>query len=303
MKQKSIIWPLAFLALIVIWGTQFYFIKIGLNNLSPFFAASLRFLIVFFVGHLICKIKGWKFNNADHWHGQRLIFNISKSANIALVYYAHVYLASAITGTLSLSAPFFTILLAHFFITDDKITWQTVFAMTLGATGVAIMIFFQSDVNSLHYTVIGFVAMLLSQFSIAVNQIAAKKLVAEINPFVLLRDMGFSAFLVTFIFWVLEFPTLSSLKAPVMDYAIILYLALFNTLIATAIYYALLKNMKLSRISYLKYATAITAILVGVFINDEKLAVFSYAGIGLFVIGTILITRSSEAPQKAEIQK
>ena len=284
---------LGIIFLTLVWGVQFFFIKIGQERLSPFFTASLRFLIVFLVCQFFCWKKSLHFGLSKNKSTKRIVFNISKALNVALIYFAQGYLASAVTGSLSLTTPFFTTVFAHMYFANDKLNWRKSLALILGAVGVLVMIWGDSDqTNAQNIILIAFIAMIASQVFISLNQIMAKDLLENTHSMVLLRDLGLAAFIINLIVWLIEGDLVFWNVATLQDYAVIIYLALISTVYATFLYLEILKEVTVSKLSYLIFATAVVAVVVGVTINQEQLSLYTYIGIGSVLIGFLALRRA-----------
>ena len=140
--NNRILFP--FIALCLIWGSTWYFIKISLNaGVPPFYGVGLRFLfsgIIFFVYIYYKKLSIPTTPQAIKLYLSFGLLNFSLS--YGMTYWATQYIYSSISSILWGLFPLFTSLMAHFMIKDDpdeRLNKNKIGALMVGLTGVAIM--------------------------------------------------------------------------------------------------------------------------------------------------------------------
>ena len=140
--NNRILFP--FIALCLIWGSTWYFIKISLNaGVPPFYGVGLRFLfsgIIFFIYIYYKKLSIPTTPQAIKLYLSFGLLNFSLS--YGMTYWATQYIYSSISSILWGLFPLFTSLMAHFMIKDDpdeRLNKNKMGALMMGLVGVTIM--------------------------------------------------------------------------------------------------------------------------------------------------------------------
>ena len=137
--NNRILFP--FIALCLIWGSTWYFIKISLNaGVPPFYGVGLRFLfsgIIFFIYIYYKKLSIPTTPQAIKLYLSFGLLNFSLS--YGMTYWATQYIYSSISSILWGLFPLFTSLMAHLMIKDDpneRLNKNKIGALMMGLVGV-----------------------------------------------------------------------------------------------------------------------------------------------------------------------
>jgi len=142
------------LAAVTIWGTNFAIIKIGLEDLPPLLFAALRFTFVLFPLVFFIKRPPIRWT---YLAGYGLFIG---AGQFGLLFYAMTaHISAGLTSLIIQSQVFFTIALAMI-INREKIGLPQIVALTLGAAGVAVIIFHTDGTT----TPVGLALVLLAGF-------------------------------------------------------------------------------------------------------------------------------------------
>ena len=167
--------------LCAIFGANTVAIKISLLGFGRFTAAGVRFLMA------AAAITCWaKFSGRNFTIPRRLWGRLSVVCGLFTFQLALFYLGlsktNASRGALIANiVPFIVLLLAHFFLPDDRITWRKLVGMLLGFTGVALVLSgtTPSDVNMRS----GDFIVLAAASLWAINAVYTKKIISDFEPF------------------------------------------------------------------------------------------------------------------------
>ena len=118
MKNKSTFGHLACLFSVIVWGTTFISTKLLLVNFNPVEILFYRFIIgiltLYIVHPHMLKVKSWK---------HEITFILTALSGVTLYYLlenlALTYTSASNVGVITSAAPFFTALLAYFFIKEE----------------------------------------------------------------------------------------------------------------------------------------------------------------------------------------
>ena len=286
--NNRILFP--FIALCLIWGSTWYFIKISLNaGVPPFYGVGLRFLfsgIIFFVYIYYKKLSIPTTPKAIKLYLSFGLLNFSLSYGIT--YWATQYIYSSISSILWGLFPLFTSLMAHFMIKDDpdeRLNKNKIGALMMGLTGVAIMSANQEiDLSSQSFSAI---LVLISVIIIAAYpSVQYKKYNDEVGPY----QMNAVCQVMTGIVMLSMSSVFNEdLSVIVWNNELILstlYLIVFGGFISWGIYFWLYQHLNVTQVTYVAIFPPIVAIFLGWVFLGEILS-------SQEIIGTLLILGSS----------
>src|SRR6476620_950597 len=134
--MKIIVW----LVLCLIWGSTWFFIKIGLNDLPPLSFASFRFIVAGLVVLAIILIQKIPLpKGKKEWNLLAITGILQFSVNYALVFWSEQYISSGLAAVLQATIPAFGLLSAWIHLPNESIGWRKISAMTWGISGVGII--------------------------------------------------------------------------------------------------------------------------------------------------------------------
>ena len=286
--NNRILFP--FIALCLIWGSTWYFIKISLNaGVPPFYGVGLRFLfsgIIFFIYIYYKKLSIPTTPQAIKLYLSFGLLNFSLS--YGMTYWATQYIYSSISSILWGLFPLFTSLMAHFMIKDDpdeRLNKNKIGALMMGLVGVAIM----SANQEIDFTSQSFSAILVLIRVIiiaAYPSVQYKKYNDEVGPY----QMNAVCQVMTGII-MLSMSSLfkEDISVIVWNNELILstlYLIVFGGFISWGIYFWLYQHLNVTQVTYVAIFPPIVAIFLGWVFLGEILS-------SQEIIGTLLILGSS----------
>jgi drug/metabolite transporter (DMT)-like permease len=291
--NNRILFP--FIALCLIWGSTWYFIKISLNaGVPPFYGVGLRFLfsgIIFFIYIYYKKLSIPTTPQAIKLYLSFGLLNFSLS--YGMTYWATQYIYSSISSILWGLFPLFTSLMAHFMIKDDpdeRLNKNKIGALMMGLVGVAIMSANQEiDFKSQSFSAI---LVLISVIIIAAYpSVQYKKYNDEVGPY----QMNAVCQVMTGII-MLSMSSLfkEDISVIVWNNELILstlYLIVFGGFISWGIYFWLYQHLNVTQVTYVAIFPPIVAIFLGWVFLGEILSSQEIIGALLILGSSILIYR------------
>ena len=286
--NNRILFP--FIALCLIWGSTWYFIKISLNaGVPPFYGVGLRFLfsgIIFFIYIYYKKLSIPTTPQAIKLYLSFGLLNFSLS--YGMTYWATQYIYSSISSILWGLFPLFTSLMAHFMIKDDpdeRLNKNKIGALMMGLVGVAIMSANQEiDFKSQSFSAI---LVLISVIIIAAYpSVQYKKYNDEVGPYQMNAVCQvMTGIIMLFISSLFK----EDISVIVWNNELILstlYLIVFGGFISWGIYFWLYQHLNVTQVTYVAIFPPIVAIFLGWVFLGEILS-------SQEIIGTLLILGSS----------
>ncbi len=294
MDKKNWTW---FWLLGVIWGTSFLWIKIAVNEVSPFVLVSFRTLFGALGLAVVLLV-----NPAARPGRQALrqaigpfiiigLFNVA--VPFTLISWAEKFIDSGIASILNSTTPLFSIILAPIMLKDDPFTWRKFAGLAVGFLGVFVLLSPELG-QKMSPNLIGQGAMLLATFSYAIATVyarrASKGLPAASQSFLQL-------IVATTIIWTVTLSVERPLKLPMLPltWLALLWLGLLGSFVAYLLFFTLLHDIGPTRTTMVTYTLPLFGVVLGALFLHERLYLESVLG-GILIISGILVVNLPRIP-------
>ena len=298
MNQQLKLW-LVIITLSLTVGSSFIAIKIVLDSIPPLFAFSIRFMITGGVLILVSYIfdrKSQEIKKIKLWRNALIIGAFLILGGHGLIAYGAQYLSAGIASLLNSTIPLWVVLFM-FLIYRNKITKLTKIGLTLGFSGMIILVG-PSIGGDQGLSLVGIASLLISSLLWALGSIFSSKVSLPQN-FLL------SAGMITLIGGLLliipsiltgELNLLPSSYSDINFNLLISYLFLIfiGTVIPLAEFYWLLKFSTVPIANTFAYVAPIVAVFLGWAILSESVTYLTIIATIVILIGVALIVRTSE---------
>ena len=280
-------WALLF-GLAILWGGSFFFAEVALAELRPFtvvlgrvgFAAVALVALVYLTGRRLPL-------DGRMWGAFFVMGGLNNLIPFSLTVWGQTEIASGLAAILNATTPLFTVLLAHVLTADEKITTNRLIGTALGLVGVAIMIGGEV-LAGLGLAVIAQFAVLGAALAYAFAGIYGRRF-RDTPPLITAAGQVTASTLLLLPVvamvdrpWTLPLPSLATTGA-------ILGLALPSTALAYVIYFRILATAGATNLLLVTLLIPVSAILLGVGVLGEVLALKHLAGMALLALGLAAI--------------
>src|SRR5438034_3694962 len=176
--KARIVW----LILCLIWGSTWLFIKLGLADLPPITFAGIRFVIAFLIlaSLVIARRARWPRTRAE-WTLIAVSGALQFAFNYGLVFWGEQYISSGLAAVLQSTFPAFGLVIAHFYLPQERLTAGRVMGVLLGVCGVAVIFSDQLSVAG-SMALLGSVALVLSALCGSYSNVLVKAYGGKIDP-------------------------------------------------------------------------------------------------------------------------
>ena len=291
--NNKVLFP--FIALCLIWGSTWYFIKISLNaGVPPFFGVGFRFFLSGLLFFLIIFFKKESIPFNRQAIKLYLSFGLLNFAlSYGITYWTTQYVYSSISSILWGLFPLFTSVMAHFMIPEDnneKLTTNKMLALFVGLIG---MIFIGSNqVIDLESQSFFAIMILVGAIMIAAwPSVLYKKHSDVVGPY---QMNAVCQVLTGVVMLTLSYILKEDLSPIVWDNQLILasvYLVIFGGVISWGIYFWLYQYLSVTQVTYVAIFPPIVAITLGWIFLNEVLSAKEIIGT-MFILGSsVLIYR------------
>jgi drug/metabolite transporter (DMT)-like permease len=277
------------LFLSLLWGGSFFFVGVAVKALPPFTIVAARVGIAAVLLWSTARWTGMSPRAAiRHAPALALLGLLNNALPFVLIVRGQTRLASGLAAILNASTPIFTVVLAHFVTTTERLTWPRLGGAALGLAGVAAMMgsdflgaksALWAELAVLSAAVSyacaslygrGFRARGLAPIDIATGQVTAAALV--LLPVAALIDRP----------WALSMPGLAPIAA-------ILAIGAFSTALAYVVYFRILAGAGATNVVLVTLLAPVTSILLGALALGEHLETRHFLGLALIAGGLALI--------------
>ncbi len=289
MKRQD---AMLFLALSAIWGSSFMFIKLGLlGGFGPMTLVSLRLLFGFLVMFGLARRQGHDFS-AYRWAVPSLIFLgfINNTVPFTLITWGELYIDSGMAAILNSTVPLFTVILAHFALADERLSWRRVIGVVVGFMGVLIL--FAPDLingEGIDRTA-GSIAVIVASAGYGIGSVFARKRLGDLPTAVVTTgQLGF-AFLWILIPAIIFEQPLSQNPTSLAWFSAI-WLGILGSGVAYLLFFMLIKSIGATPTTMVTYVIPLFAVTFGALFLSEILRWEYFIALLLIFCGVWLVNR------------
>lgn len=270
------------LALSAVWGGSFFFNEIAVQELPVFTVVVSRVALAAIILLIIMRLRGERLpKDRRVWIAFFAMGLLNNAIPFSLIVWGQQYIASGVASILNASTPLFTVILAHFLTSDERMTRGRFAGILIGFAGVTVMIgldaFGEFGVGilaqllclggAISYAFAGiygrsFRAMGITPMGTATGQVIASSLI--MLPLVLVLDRP----------WTLPLPSLTAIGA-------LIGVATISTALAYVLYFRILATAGATNLLLVTFLIPVSAILLGIAFLDETLLPRHIAGMAL----------------------
>jgi len=274
----------------VIWGGSFLFVGVAVRELPPLIIVALRVLLAAFALQVALRAMGMRLpRERQAWAafvGMGILNNVIP---FTLIVWGQSHIASGLASILNATTPLFTVIVAHHFTRDERLTGLRLGGVIVGFVGVAVMIG-SAVLTSLNAHVLAQLAVLGAALSYGFSGVFGRRfktlgippLVAAAGQVTASSCILLPVSLVVDRPWTLPMPSMGAVLS-------ILALAFVSTAFAYLIFFRLLARAGATNVGLVTFLIPVSAILLGVLILGESLEWRHMAGMVLIAGGLMLI--------------
>lgn len=286
MGNDSLKITLGYILICMIWGSTWLAIKLGLESLTPFVAAGLRFSTAALFLFIIIKVRNIKVQTDKLALKLYLLMGFfSFTVPFAFVYWAQSFIPSGLSSILFATYPFFVILFTKMFFKEEEVNKFKIIGSLVGFAGIVI-IFSKNLQFNFGQGIIGYFVVVFSALLQGMVAVLIKKHGKKLNPVSMNLIPVFIAGIVLSILGLLIEDT-TKLKFDSNAILSVLYLAIFGTIATFSTYYWLMKKISVVLLALSAFISPIVAIILGWLIANEMLSAQEIFGSSLVLIGIL----------------
>lgn len=286
MKIKIFIW---LLILALLWGPSFLFVKVAVQDIPPLTLVAVRVSLAAVMLYGILRAQGHslpKFGSIwKHFAVMGFLYN---AVPYVLLSWGQQYIDSAPAAILIGTTPLFTMILAHLFMANDRLTSTKTVGVIVGFGGLVVLLA-PALLGGLQATIWGLLAAVVAAASYGGAIVYAQKTLRGLPPLVgPTAQLTMAAIYLLPLSFVVERPYTMSLPSWSAIGSLLL-LTVFSTALAFVIYYRAMEISSATTLSMVTYMIPIVATILGVMVLHERLGWNAYLGCVLVVLGVMVV--------------
>ena len=275
----------------VLWGGSFFFVGIVVTELPTFTIVFLRIAIAALGLHITLRVMGERMPaGAAIWRAFFAMGFLNNLVPFSLIAWGQSHVASGLASILLATTPLFTVIVAHFMTSDERLSGGRLAGIAASIAGVAILVGSEA-LHGLGFALLAHVELLgaavfysfgavfgrrfqrmgVTPLATATGQITASSLLLLL-PLALAVDRP----------WSLDMPSTATWLA-------IAGLALLSTSLAYVLYFRILATAGATNLLLVTFLIPVSAIILGAAFLAERLQANHFIGMAVIGIGLAAI--------------
>jgi drug/metabolite transporter (DMT)-like permease len=278
----------------LMWGSAFLMMKVAVPTVPAFAMAAFRGLLAAGLLWLVVRFaRKRKHHENASWIPAIVLGTVSGWLPNVLTAWALLRLDSSVAGMLSAAAPIFVVILAHFFLANEKLRGGQVAGVVIGFAGVALIIgitpasFGGNDLA-------GQLAMVVVALSYASGTVYARTIGRQDATRLAMRQQLVSGGVAALVAIALEQPW--DIRPTPIAMAALIALAIWASALPIWLYFRMLVHTRAVTVSLVAYLIPGVAVLLGALVLGEALEPTAAIGLGIVLFGVYITTRPRPRP-------
>lgn len=296
-----------------LWGSSYFWIKIGIQEIGPFTLVAFRLLIGAAALGLVLLVRRQALPRRwENWVPLAVMGITNTALPFVLISWGEQTVDSAVASVLTGGVPLFVLILSHFLIRDERITLPRLAGLLLGFGGVVLLAVRETgEAAGLEGglrlaavaapggvgSTLGIVALVAAVISYAWSAIYARRALRGVSPLVAAFIMVLVADAVTWLgAAVLESPI--HIPQVQLTWIAVVWLGVFGSCAAYLVYFYLIGSVGPTRTALVAYLIALIGVALGVIVLGERLDWRLAVG-SILVLGGIAVVSRFPAGKSA----
>ena len=278
----------AWIAICILWGTTYLFIKIGVESIPPMLFAGFRWIIAGTILITILKISGKHFPKKTDLIHIAIIGIALLGLGNGLVVVGEQWIESGLAALLITTTPFWMVGTESFFSKGPKLNWMVITGLIIGSLGVGLI--FGGNLKYIFETkyLIGILCILGAVVSWSSGSVYSKYKKINVHPLMSASVQMLIAGTLQILLGAVmgEFSGLHFTQSGLLS---LLYLIIMGSIFGYGSYIYAIEHLPLSLVSTYAYVNPIIALVLGWIFLDEQLTVFTLIAAIVIIIGVVLV--------------
>jgi len=280
---------LAFGALGIIWGLPYFFVKLAVQELSPFDIAWGRITLAALILLPIAWRRGELRALVTHKAAVFAVAMAEFAIPFSAISLGERWIPSSVTAILIATVPLIIAIISRFFGVHERLGAARLIGLIVGFAGVIALVGLGTLSGPLAWAGVG--CMLLSAVGYSISPLIIERHLHSVE------SVGPVAGSLSIASLLLLVPALLSLPRHIPSAVVLSSVAMLGvicTALSMLLMFYLVKNAGAARTSIITYINPAVATILGMALLDERLGAWGLIGFALILLGSWLATRGSD---------
>ncbi|HUG56532.1 MAG TPA: EamA family transporter [Candidatus Limnocylindrales bacterium] len=285
----------AYAVVVLVWGSTWGAIKIGVAEIPPWTFALERAIAVAVILGIVSRALGLELPKDRRVLAvATLVGAINTGISWAVIFWAERFVPSGLVAVFGATAPVWTAVLAHFAVRGDPLSARKVFAVLLGLAGVVFLVGASGSIEG-GPAILATILLVIVPMGWAVTSVLSARHLTRVSPLpvIALGTAAGGVFLVPFAIAEIGQPVRWSVEAAVA----LAYLVLVGSCVGLVLNLWLYRRLRPTTIMLSLLLITTEAILIGALVLGEDLTPSMLVG-AAFVIAAIALNATAGGPPR-----
>ena len=288
---------LAFVALALIWGASFLFIKLAVRDMSPEVLLLLRSASGFIALAIIVRVIGRPLFGPG-WRKRIGSFAFMAVTNAVIPWIAIAWgeerISSGLASILNSTTTLWTAVLIYWVVPGERPSGINYAGVAIGFAGVVVLVYPDVVAHGITGSVLGALAVVLASLSYSVNALYQRRKMRDVSVF----EISLGQLAASLLFAIpIAAPTLQQLHVDWVSLASVIALGAGGTGVAYLLYYYVMNSLGAVRAAGVTFVVPVTAVFWGVVLLHETLSLTVIAGM-IVILAGIVLTNLRRTPRR-----
>jgi len=272
----------------VLWGGTFFFVAVAVPEVPPLTLVLARVMLAAFALLIYIRVIGSQLPRGMRAWGILAILGIGNNVvPFSLIFWSQTQISSGLASILNATTPLFSVVFAHWLSREEGLTAARLCGALLGLCGVAVLMG-SAALDGLGLAFLAQLASLTAAASYALMGFFTRRFVTTPPPVTAAGQLLCSTVVILPLAlivdqpWTLPLPSAHAVGS-------IVALALVSTALGYLLFFRVLEAAGATNIMLVTFLIPVSALLLGVFVLGENLAVRHLAGMVLIGAGLATI--------------
>jgi drug/metabolite transporter (DMT)-like permease len=272
----------------LLWGGSFFFSRVAVGHIPPVTLALLRFSLAAAALHLfIAGRHGIYGQFYRHWRSFAVLGLINNAIPQTFILIGQTEIGAGLSSILNATTPIWTVIIAHFLTSDERLTPTKVAGTLIGLLGT-LLLFFPHIGDRIGIPLWAIALPVLAAISYGFAAIYSRRFRGIPAPVIAAGQLTSSAFIVLPLAllhdrpWTMPWPPTDAILA-------VLALALVSTAFAYILYFRLIALAGATNTSLVTLLVPPSAILLGMIFLGERLGAIEWLGLLAIAAGLVVL--------------
>jgi drug/metabolite transporter (DMT)-like permease len=286
MRTSRVDW-LIFLALGLMWGSSYLFIKIAVDDFGTFTLVALRLLIGAALLWIVVKAARQPLPRSLRTYRHLVVMGfVNIALPFLLITWAERNVESSLAAILTSVVPLFVVVLAPLFIEDEPMRANGIAGVVIGFVGVVVLT--GRGLGTVGSDILSELALLGASLSYAAGAVYARRNIRGLAPMIpAVFQVTFAMLMTAAVALATEHPW--TLRPSAAGIGSIVWLGVLGSGLAYLAFFRLLSHWGATRTAAVAYLLPVVGIVLGFLVLGEDVGLRTVGGTGLIIGGVALV--------------